>query len=265
METTFAHPKRIRTVFAMFLILLSITQFLTIRYVRFPSEDFQTTGVTTYISGGTKLTLSYISDFISGLVPPLVAFLVVITTRPGIKSKLVPAFLIILTRIFCTAPSSYLELVYGVYNTAEAIPLSLLFSLLYILYEYLLIIVCILLFKYAFSKAGKRNLKPEKAKIFDIDDPINFGILLSVVCTFIIGFINATAYVIAVIDANSGDCDGGEILDMVLSYIVPIVSAALQYAICAIVKNLICKHAKHQDPLVLEYGEESDEKTEDEK
>ena len=260
METTFAHPKRIRTVFAMFLILLSITQFLIKRYIDFPFVYGSANA-----SIGTLLTLSYTLDFIDGLIPPLVALILVITASAGIKNKLLPAFLLIFTRVLYTAPYYYLYLVGGVYNTSESIPFALLYSLFYILYEYLLIIVCIYLFNYAFSKTDKRNLKPQKAKIFDIDDPINFGILLSVVCTFIVGFIGVTKDVITTIYEESGDCDGEEIFYMVLSYIVLIVSATLQYAICAIVKNLICKHAKHQDPLVLEYGEESDEKTEDEK
>ena len=103
-----------------------------------------------------------------------------------------------------------------------------------------------------------------KAKVFDIDDHINYGILLSVVFTFIIGFIKVTKNVITTIIEESGDCDGEEIFYMVLSYLVLIISAALQYVISAILKNLVFKYAKQKDPLVLEYGEEADEKTEDE-
>lgn len=233
MQTTFANPRRLSSLFALSLAVLSFLQFL-IYYLAYGSFDTPV---------AILMTASYSVNFLEGLFPPLAALALFITRGHGIKNKLLPASLIIFTKLFYTLPYYYIYFVSDVFNSLEAILYSFLVSIIYLIYTLLQTLVCIFLFNYAESKVEADKRKREYAKLFDIDDHVNFGILLSVMIPFIIFFVRALIDTVTYIIDVSGNFRNEEILTIVLTFAVVIFSAALQYTLCAVIKNLLFKYA----------------------
>ncbi|MBR5140414.1 MAG: hypothetical protein IKV16_05090 [Clostridia bacterium] len=237
MQTAFAHPRRIRSVFAISLACLSLAQFL-IYYIVFGS--FQR-------SIASLMAASYCIDLLEALFPPLAALAIFLTLGGGLKNKILPSLLISFTKLFYTIPFYYIYLVADVYNSREALIYSFFISIAYIIYTFLQIFICIYLLNRVESKLDEVKRIRERSKLFDIDEHVNFGILLSVCVPLIISLIRNTVDTVSYLIEASGNYHTDEILAILLSYAVVLVSAFIGYALCAFIKNLVLRLPKATD------------------
>ena len=237
MDISVSNPRRRFGIAAILLSLLALIQFLI----------YYTVMGFFYESTALILTAQHLTNFLEAFAPPISALVVFLLKSPGVKNKIIPTFLISLTRIIYTFPYYYVYYVSDVFNTSEAIVLSVLVSIVYILFFFLLTFVCILVLNHSESRANSSNAKRERSKLFDLGNHINFGILLSVILMFVMFFIRELANTVSFFTEVGSDYYADEILTLVLAYVILPISAFLHYSLCVLAKNRIIDKTEDAD------------------
>jgi len=231
MNTNVTNPKRIYGVGIVCSAFISLLQFLIFyfsAYLFFETSSF-------------IIVAPYLVDFLEGLVPIGSAMVIFLTKGAGLKSKILPIILISLPRLLYTLPYYYVRYVTDVFNTEEALIIALLLSIFYLLFFFLETFVCILLLNWATGREKRTEREVKKFNIFDFDDGINFGVLLSAVFIFSIFFFRECVDTVSYfIEVGSGYYIN-EIFTIVISYLLLPAFAFIHYLICALLKSRITK------------------------
>ena len=209
------------------LSLLSLVQFL-LYYV--PIGFFYEKTLLLLISAG-------LADFLEGAFPIIAATVIFLTRDSGKRNKIAPSILISLTRLFYTVPYYYIYYVSGVYNSVEAIVIAAAVSLLFLVFFFLETFVCIYLINLAERRANKTADDRKRTSLFNLDDHLNFGILLSVVLIFTVNFVKEIISTTSYLISNKGTYRIDEIITIVVSFLILFVFAFLYYLISAFIKN----------------------------
>jgi len=231
MEISKAKRKRVMTVTALCLVLLSLIQFL-LYYV--PFGFF-------YDSAPTLLAASYLIDFIEAFFPIISAMIIFLTRENGIKNKLLPSFIFSLTRLLYSVPYYYVYFVSDVFDSGEAIALAFLISILFVFVSFLQIFVCNIVINYIENRQGKSTNDRQSSKLFNLDDHLNFGIAMSVFFVFIIFFVRECVSTVQYLIDNAPGYRPEEIVTIVCSFLLLFVFALTQYVIAVAVKNKFLK------------------------
>lgn len=220
---------------ALAVTLLSFVQFLLF-YI--PSGFF-------YHIDILLIAASHLINFFEGLFPVICALIIFTVCADGLKNKILPTALISLTRLAYTIPYYYIYYVADVFNTSESIILSLLVSLLFVISAFLQTFVCIIILSVIEKRANKTSLDRTRAKLFNIDDHLNFGALLCTVISFVIFFVREVINTAEYLIDNAGGYRLDEILTIVIAYLLLFLFAFIHYTVSVLVKNGILK--KNED------------------
>ena len=188
----------------------------------------------------------YLTSFLEELFPPIAALVIFLTRNEDKKSKVIPCILISLTRLIYSIPYYYIYYVSDVFNSSEAILLALLVSILFLGAFFLQTFVCVLLMNYAERRANKTFEERQRAKMFDVDDHVNFGIILSVMLVFIIFFIREAVSTVQYLIESSGTYRSEEILSIVGSFLLIFIFAFIHYVLITLLKNALL-HTEESD------------------
>ena len=227
------NSRRILCITALTVALLSFVQFLLF-YV--PSGYY-------YDFDILLIASSHLINFFEGLFPPLVSLIIFIARGEGLKNKILPAFLLSLTRLAYTLPYYYIYYVADVFDTSESIVLSLLVSFLFIAGAFLQTFICIIILNAIEKRANKTSIDRIKVRLFDLDDHLNFGIVLCSVISFIIFFVRECISTVEYLIDNAGSYRLDEILTIVLAYVLLVLFAFIYYTVSVLVKNRILNTA----------------------
>ena len=141
-----------------------------------------------YENSALLVTASYMISFIEGLFPILAATVIFFSSNEGIKRKTLLALLLSTPKILYIFPRYYLYFVSDVFNSIEAVMLSAIVSILFVLYMFLQIFVCIIILNRAIPRKEDDKTKIKTSKIFSLDCSANFGIVLETIFIFVIFF-----------------------------------------------------------------------------
>ena len=181
---------------------------------------------------------SYLVSFADGLLPIFAATAIFFFSEKSTKGKALIALALSTPEILYVFPRFYLYFVTDVFNTAEALLLSAIISILYILYAFLQIFICIIILKRIVSRSYTESI-PNRAQFSSFDDKANFGILMTVVLIFAIFFFrecyNTVSYFIEV----KGGYTVEELLTMIISFLLIPIFSFLYYLISVSLKNSI--------------------------
>lgn len=237
MNNSMLKPKRAFRTAVLLFTVLSFTQFL-IYYI---CVGFLYESVPALITG------PYLIDFLEAFFPIASSLIVFLTKGTGIKNKIVPSFLISLPRLAYTIPYYYIYYVSDVFDSIEAISLAFLVSILYLMFSFLLTFICICILNFTEARATGVEKKRDCAKLFDLDNHINFGILLCIVLMFVLSLaregVDTVSYFIEVGNRYSGE----EILTIVFSYVILPIFAFAYYSVCVPIKNMLVKKLDFAD------------------
>ena len=231
MEISKAKLKRAMTVTALCLALLSLLQFL-LYYI--PFGFF-------YDSTPILLTASYLIDFIEAFFPVISATMIFLTRENGTKNKLLPSFIFSLPRLLYSVPYYYVYFVSDVFDSGEAIALAFLISILFVFVSFLQIFVCSMIINYIENRAGKNLEDRQSSKLFNLDDHLNFGIVMSVIFVFIIFFVRECVSTVQYLIDNAPGYRAEEIVTIVCSFLLIFVFAFTHYVITVAIKNKFLK------------------------
>lgn len=229
MENFRPKQKRAFPYFCACALILSLMQFL---FFYIPNGFFYESAALIFIS-------SYIINFVEALLPPLAAMIIFLSREVGIKNKILPCIFVSLTRLFYSFPYYYVYYVSDVFNSAESIMLSLILSLVFVLFFFLQTFICILIMNYIEMRSNKNSSDRKPAKLFNFEDHVNFGIVLSVLFVFVIFFIRECINTVQYLTENSGSYRTEEILTVVLSYLIIFIFSFINYIIAVSIKNKI--------------------------
>ena len=196
-----------------------------------------------YESRWLLILSSHLTNFFEAFFPVVAALIIFLTRENALKNKIVPCILISLTRLFYSVPYYYIYYVSDVFNSIEAIILAFLVSVLYISFFFLQTFICIFIINYIEKRAKKEACDREFAKLFNVDDHINFGIALSVIFVFVIFFIREAVSTVRYLIDNSGSYRTQEIVTIVFSYLLLFIFSFIHYIIAAFIKNRLLKNA----------------------
>ena len=231
---------RLRHAFAFLAITvtsLSLVQFL-LYYIPFGF----------YYDNTPLLFLSYyVTNFLEALFPPLAATVIFLVRPAGIKNKIIPCILISLSRLIYSIPYYYIYYVSDVFNSAESLLLASLVSLIFLLFFFLQTFVCVLIINGVERRASKVFEERQRSKIFNVDDHINFGIILSVLLVFVIFFAREAISTVQYLIENKGTYRTDEILSIVGAYLVLFLFAFLNYVLVSFIKNALLKQPEKKD------------------
>lgn len=185
------------------------------------------------------VAVSYLISFIEGLFPILAATVIFFASEKCTRRSVLVALALSTAKTLYVFPRYYLYFVSDVFNSLESLLLSAIVSILYILYTFLQIFVCIIIIKRSVFKSQSEKNNLMRAPVFSIDDSANFGLVLNAVFVFVIFFakecFNTISYFI---DVGSGYMVE-EILAMVIAFLLLPIFAFIYYLICASIKNRI--------------------------
>ncbi len=224
-----SNSRRIIGITALVIAFLSFVQFL-LYYI--PSGYFYNIDI-------LLLAASYLINFFEGLFPVLAASIIFILKGDGIKNKIFPAFFLSLTRLTYSLPHYYIYYVADVFNTSESIVLSLITSALLVLRAFLQTFICILVLIAIEKRAKKTSADRARARIFNLDDHLNLGILSCVIISFTVFFVRELIDTVEYLIDSKGTYRLDEILTIVIAYLLLLIFAAVYYLISARVKNKI--------------------------
>ena len=227
MNSLFSNPTRVFRYCTLGALALSIVQFL-IFYI---SAGFL------YESEAVMLIFPFVIDFIEGFFPIAAALIVFSTKAGGMKNKILPTLIISLPRMAYSLPYYYLFYVTDIFNSVEALILSFAVSIFFVLLVSLQTFICIYITNRILSTSDAKKSCFEKAKIFDFDNPFNFGILLSSIFIFVIFFVRELTDTITFFVEVGSSFYLEEILTIVLSYALLPIFFFSYYAICVFIKN----------------------------
>ena len=227
MDINYSTPRRVFKISAASSTLLSFAQFL----VFYICVSFL------YDSVAFVTLAPHIVNFLEGLFPIASALIIYLTDNSSIKSKILPTALIALPRLAYTFPYYYITYVTDVFNTEEALLISLIVSILYLIFFFLETFVCILILNYSVNRSKTSNSQKSKFNLFNFDDGMNFGILLSALFIFAFFFVRESIDTVSYFLEVGGGYYLTEILTIVISYLLLPVFAFIHYAICMLIKN----------------------------
>lgn len=229
MENITPKKKRVFPYFCVCIAILSFVQFLLF-YI--PNGFF-------YESTALLLVSSYTINFLEALFPLLAALIIFLSRDSGIKNKILPCVFISLIRLFYSVPYYYIYYVSDVFNSAEAIALAFIVSIMFVLFFFLQTFVCIMIMNYTERRSFNNVEGRNPASVFDFDNHVNFGIVLSVLFGFIILLVRECVNTVQYLTENSGSYRTEEILTVVLSYLIIFVFSFINYLIAVFIKNKI--------------------------
>lgn len=205
-----------------------------------------------YESSALLVTVSYLVSFIEGLFPILTATLIFFSSKRGLKRKTLIALLLSTTKILYTFPRYYLYFVSGIFNSIEAVMLSAIVSVLFVLFAFLQTFICISILNHTILCKTDTEAKLEPSKIFSLDCSANFGIVLETVFIFVIFLAKECFNAISYFSEVGGGYTGEEILMMVISFLLLPAFAFTYYLICAPIKNKILSFENSPAPESIE-------------
>lgn len=229
MEYKTFNARRLLLTSSLLLLGLSILEFL-IYYIFYGFL---------YGSSALLVSASYLISFMEGLFPILAATVIFFVSDKSAKIKALLALLFSTPKILYIFPRYYLYFVSDVFNSIEAVLLSSIVSVLFALYVFLQIFVCIIILNRTVSHSTDTDAQLKPSRLFSLECSANFGIALEAVFIFVIFLakecFNATSYFSEV----GGGYTGGEILMMVLSFLLLPIFSFIYYLICVPLKNKI--------------------------
>ena len=200
-----------------------------------------------YESVAAIIIAPIIVDFFEALFPVFSAMIVFLIKDTGLKNKILPIALISLPRLIYTFPYYYIRYVTDVFVTSEALIFASVLSVVYLLFFFLQTFVCVFVMNYAQSRSKEENINRAPARIFNFDNSVNFGILLSAVFMFVIFFarecVDTVTYFIEVGSSYYLD----EILTIIFSYVKLPLFAFIHYLICVLIKNKIVRKMESEE------------------
>lgn len=229
METKKLNSRRFLSLIGLALVGLSLCQFL-IYYIFFGFINK---------SSALLIFVSYVISFIEGLFPLLAATAVYFTSRRSLKIKTLIALALSCPKILYVFPRYYLYFVSDFFNSIESVMLSAIVSVLYVLYAFLQIFVCIILLNHLTKRFSDKESLFAPARISNLEDTLNFGIILEVIFIFVIFLAKECYNTITYFMEVGGGYTADEIISMVIAFISLPIFAILQYMICAPMKNRI--------------------------
>ena len=229
METKKLNARRFLSLIGLLLVGLSVCEFL-IYYIFFG-----------FINKSSILLIlvSYVITFIEGLFPPLAATAIYFASRRSIKGKALIALALSSPKILYVFPRYYLYFVSDFFNSIESVMLSVAVSVLYVLYVFLQIFVCIMLLNHLVKRATDKESLFVSSRISNLEDTLNFGIILEVVFVFVVFLAKECYNTVTYFVEVGGGYTGGEIIAMVIAFISLPIFALFHYVICAPMKNKI--------------------------
>ncbi len=192
-----------------------------------------------YENSALLVTASYMISFIEGLFPILAATVIFFASNEGIKRKTLLALLLSTPKILYIFPRYYLYFVSDIFNSIEAVMLSAIVSIMFILYVFLQIFVCIIILNHAVLHRGVGEAEIKTSKIFSLDCSANFGIVLEAIFIFVIFLAKECFNAISYFSEVGSGYTGGEILTLVISFLILPIFAFIYYLIAAPIKNKI--------------------------
>ena len=229
MKTKHFSARRLVLITAAALAGLSLCEFLTF-YIFF-GFLFQ--------SSALLVSVSYLISFIEGFFPILAATVIFFASEKSTRRTALVALALSTTKTLYALPRYYLYFVSDVFNSLESLLLSAIVSILYVLYTFLQIFICIIILKHAVFKNQSKKNKLMPSPVFSLDDSANFGLVLNVIFIFVIFFAKECFNVISYFIEVGAGYTGEEILTMVISFLLLPIFAFLYYLICAPIKNKI--------------------------
>ena len=227
MESITPKLKRAFPILCACIAALSFIQFLLF-YI--PNEFF-------YENTALLYAASHITTFFEALFSPIAAMIIFLARGTGIKNKILPCSFVSILRFFYSVPYYYIYYVSDVFNSIEAISLAIFVSFVFVLFFFLQTFVCILIMNYTKKGANKQKDNKKAASPFDLDDHINFGIVLSVIFIFVVFFIRECINTVQYLTENSGSYRTEEIITIVLSYLIIFAFSFVNYLIIISIKN----------------------------
>ena len=202
-----------------------------------------------YSNGALVVTASYFISFTEGLFPILAAtavFFFFDSKKTGGKALI--ALLLSVPKILYLFPRYYLYFVAGVFNSIEAITLSILVSVLYVLYTFLQIFICIFILNLVIHHSKHEKKLLETKRIFSLDDSTNFALAMTSVFIFVIFLVKECFNTVSYFLEVGGGYTGEEIITIVISFLLLPLYSFIYYLICVPLKNkILCKNEKADD------------------
>ena len=237
MDTSISNPKRVFRIAVICSVFFSFLQFL-IYYI---CVGFL------YDNVFVLMAAPHLVNFLEALFPVFSAVIVFLIKDTGLKNKLLPLALISLPRILYTFPYYYIRYVTDVFNTAEALVIALILSVVYLLFFFLQTFVCTFIMNYAEFKSAPKNISRTPARIFNFDNSVNFGILLSVIFMFVIFFARECVDTVTYFVEVGSTYYLNEIMSIILSYAMLPIFAFIHYLICVLLKNRITREKETKE------------------
>ncbi len=191
----------------------------------------------------TALYVAYFIGRVFDFAIPVLAAALLLTRERSIPKSILWAFLYSLPRLVYVIPYYYLRYVYDIYDSIEAISIAIPLSLLVIIILSLKVLLFYTVIKLFIRRAGKCADELFPLRPFDLDNPAVIGILI---CSFINFLVNVgfEIYdtVLFFIDAGMS-YKSGEILFIVLSYVILVIAFILTHIAASFFANLIKKRS----------------------
>ena len=179
-----------------------------------------------------------LEDFIDGSFPIIAALAVFLIARRHV-TKLLFSLLIATAKLAYLVPYYYLYFIYDVYDSLESLLLSLLLSLMTVVGIAAEIFIITLIMTFAERRAKCEGCAPTPDKIFNFNSYMNFGIVLSVIFTFVIAFVRECISAVEFFIEYATSFTAGEVFSIFASFIILILFAFLYYIAAAKIKNVI--------------------------
>ena len=181
------------------------------------------------------------------LLPLISALLVLIAdTYLGMRSALVRLIPLSLAKLIYSLPYCYLDFVYDIYDSTEAILLAIACAVFEAIALYaftLLIFLAMRYFLAVFNKTKEpRDMLLAKKTTLNFADPVSRTFAISSLLCFLYFFIVEIVDTISVISRYSGRLRGGEIGYIVFSYVFDVLLLAAHYFALSYVKNYIAEY-----------------------
>ena len=190
---------------------------------------------------------TYLSSAIEFLLPVGCAVVVYLVYPLGTRNKVLPSFIMAAARLLYSVPYYYIYYVSDVFDSSEAILLALLVSILFVFYCALQTFICIFVISFVAKRKIANSDTNESARIFNLDDQLNFGILISVFFIFTVFFIREIITTVEYLIESAPSYRTDEILLLIISYLLIIVFAFITYVIATSIKNRMKKYASKEE------------------
>lgn len=218
MEILTKIKKKLRITAPLILFILSLVDFLIYYIINLVFWEYDVALYTAYFIG-------IIFDF----AIPIIAAALLFTKERSIPKSLLFSFLYSLPRLIYLIPYYYLKYVYDIYDSIEAITIAIPLSLLVVIVLTLKVFLFYLLIKLFIKRKQKSAEELLPAGIFELDNPLIFGILISAFISFSVN-VGFEIYdtVLFFIDAGMS-YKSGEIIFIATSYAILVIAFILTH------------------------------------